>query len=85
MDAFRRDLADIALAGRVSASHFAEAVERRAVRDADVRQGREADATVACRLRSGDGFAVLDVSGGVAWGYCMDGHRVGYVDALILD
>ena len=83
--AYRRDLADIALAGRITASHFAEAVERRALRDTDVRGGREPDAPIACHLREGEAFAVLDVSGGVAWGYCVDGHRVGYVSADTLN
>jgi len=83
-DAFRRDVADIALAGRVVASHFAEPVIRRATADADVRRGREADAEVACRLTAGEEFAVLDFSGGVAWGYCVQGHRVGYVPAHML-
>ena len=81
VDAYRRDLADIALAGRVTASHFAEPVLRRATRAADVRKSREPDADFACRLQQGESFAVLDVSGGVAWGYCVEGHRVGYVDA----
>lgn len=81
VDAYRRDLADIALAGRITASHFAEPALRTAVRGADVRIGRETDAAVACRLEPGDDFAMLDLSGGVAWGYCVAGHRVGYVDA----
>lgn len=63
------------------ASHFAEAVVRHATVGTPVRRGREPDAEVACRLSLGDAFAVLDISGGVAWGYCVDGHRVGYVPA----
>ncbi|SFR79201.1 NlpC/P60 family protein [Sphingomonas jatrophae] len=35
-------------------------------------------------LRLGDGFALLDESGGWAWGYSLDDHYVGYVPASAL-
>jgi cell wall-associated NlpC family hydrolase len=33
-------------------------------------------------LLPGEGFAVLDVTAGWAWGYCLADHRVGYVEAI---
>jgi hypothetical protein len=35
-------------------------------------------------LLPGEHFAVLDFSGGWAWGYCIADHRVGYVEAIEL-
>jgi len=40
-------------------------------------EGEEAE--VVAELRPGDEFAVLDLSGGWAWGYRRLDHRVGYV------
>ena len=33
-------------------------------------------------LLPGEGFAVLDLTSGWAWGYCLADHRVGYVEAI---
>lgn len=35
-------------------------------------------------LLPGEGFAVLDLTAGWAWGYCVADHRVGYVEAIRL-
>jgi cell wall-associated NlpC family hydrolase len=35
-------------------------------------------------LLPGEGFAVLDLTAGWAWGYCIADHRVGYVEAIEL-
>ncbi|HEX5183891.1 MAG TPA: NlpC/P60 family protein [Allosphingosinicella sp.] len=35
-------------------------------------------------LLPGEHFAMLDASGGWAWGYCLADHRVGYVEAIAL-
>jgi hypothetical protein len=35
-------------------------------------------------LLPGEGFAVLDIAAGWAWGYCLLDHRVGYVEAIEL-
>jgi hypothetical protein len=34
------------------------------------------------QLLPGEGFAVLDITSGWAWGYCLLDHRVGYVEAI---
>lgn len=36
------------------------------------------------QLLPGEGFAVLDITAGWAWGYCVADHRVGYVEAIEL-
>ena len=35
-------------------------------------------------LLPGEGFAVLDLTSGWAWGYCLADHRVGYLEAIEL-
>ena len=76
--AYRKDLADTALAGLVIASHYAEPLVRRLIAAAKLRKtpGGEPIAD----LQSGDELRMLDNSRGWAWGYGPDG-RVGYVSA----
>jgi hypothetical protein len=83
-NAFRKDLADVALVDRVIASHYAEPVARHAVHSVTLRARPSDDAEVICELAAGSPFAMLDDSVGWAWGYAGDERRVGYVpsDAL---
>jgi hypothetical protein len=76
--AYRKDLADTALAGRVIASHYAEPLTRHLVADTDLRAAPSNDAAVIAGLAKGDALRMLDNSRGWAWGYAADG-RVGYV------
>jgi hypothetical protein len=46
---------------------------------AAVRKSPSTDAMIVSELRPGDEFAVLDVTGGWAWGYRRLDHHVGYV------
>jgi cell wall-associated NlpC family hydrolase len=41
-------------------------------------------AEAVSELLPGEGFAVLDLTAGWAWGYCVADHRVGYVEAIEL-
>ena len=82
--AFRQDLADIALAGRVIASHYAEPLLRHLAEDAPLLANRDAEATPILFLTAGDELHMLDCSLGWAWGYAGDDHRVGYVRASAL-
>jgi hypothetical protein len=84
-NAYRKDLADIALAGRVIASHYAEPVERHLVTQTDLLQSASDQSEIIRTLRPGEAFDLLDDSLGWAWGYAGDARRVGYVrsDALI--
>ena len=51
---------------------------------AAVRVAGNAEARAESQLLHGEGFAVLDISGGFGWGYCAHDHYVGYVDAEAL-
>jgi hypothetical protein len=44
-----------------------------------VRAAAAPDAEAVAELKAGEEFAVLDISGGWAWGYRRADHRVGYV------
>ena len=78
--AYRKDLADAALAGRVIASHYADPFVRHLIADASIMASPSDDAEVITRLQSGAELRVLDSSRGWAWAYIPDG-RVGYVRA----
>ncbi len=83
--AWRSDLADIALKGIVDAPRFAAPVRHRlSAAQAPIRKAPEADAVAVSELISGEAFDVLDVAEGVAWGYSVHDHYVGYVDAALL-
>lgn len=82
--AWRRDVADIALAGKVIAPHYARPMVRGCGSRATlVRPGPEEGEAVS-ELLPGEEFAVLEFSGGLAWGYCLADHVVGYVEAIEL-
>lgn len=76
--AFRADVADIALAGQVIASHYAEPLIRRCTAETPLLDSPSAPSNET--LRVGDAFAVLDCGRGLAWGYRVADHVVGYVD-----
>jgi hypothetical protein len=78
-NAYRRDLADLGLVGRVMASHYAEPVESVVAAATALRTAPSADAPVLCELAPGDGFTMVDDSLGWAWGYAGKERRVGYV------
>ena len=82
----RQDIADLELADRIFAPHYARA-ERRGCNVAStmVRGAPDAGATAVSQLLYGEDFHVLDISGGWAWGYCGHDHYVGYVPAASLD
>jgi hypothetical protein len=78
-NAYRKDLADVALAGRVIASHYAEPVERVIVHMEALRSGPSEAAKALRRLVPGEPFWMLDDGVGWAWGYAGEERRVGYV------
>ena len=83
--AYRRDIADIALAGQLFAPHYARPVMRRCgLQPATVRDKPSDTADAVTQLQPGEEFAVLDVAGGWAWGYRRANHYVGYVPASAL-
>lgn len=76
--AYRQDLADTALAGRVIASHYAEPLIRHLIAAANFLASPSDDSEIIAELNAGDELRMLDNSRGWAWGYGPDG-RVGYI------
>jgi hypothetical protein len=79
--AYRQDLADTALAGRVIASHYAEPLPRKLKSEARLVASPSDDGEPIDVLTEGDDFALLDSTRGWAWGYAGAHRRVGYVRA----
>ncbi|MEH3037592.1 MAG: SH3 domain-containing protein [Sphingomonas adhaesiva] len=72
------------LADQVFAPHYAAPVRRTLRADAALREGRDAASPVVARLRAGDPFELLDITGGVAWGIATGAGLVGYLDAEVV-
>ena len=79
VNAYRKDLADIALAGRVIASHYAEPVERVFASRARLLSGPSDGCDIVGEIDAGERFLMLDDTLGWAWGYAGEQRRVGYV------
>ncbi len=80
--AIRPDLADIAVAGQHFAPHYAAPMMRSCVLPAaPLRAAPSLAAEQTSELLFGEGFALLDLTGGWAWGYCLADHYVGYLSA----
>lgn len=82
--AYRNDLADIALAGQLFAPHYARPVTRTCAIDVVVRSAPSDQADAVYEMILGEEFALLDVTGGWAWGYRRKDHSVGYLRAEAL-
>lgn len=83
--AFRPDIADLALAGQVFATHYVKPETWRCVEPSVmVRRSPEKTDEAISQLLLGEEFAVLDVGGEWAWGFCRHDHYVGYVPAAAL-
>ena len=83
--AYRRDIADIALAGQLFAPHYARPMMRACgMRATFVRPKPSTDAPPSSELLPGEEFAVLELTGEWAWGYCRHDHYVGYVQTIEL-
>jgi Bacterial dipeptidyl-peptidase Sh3 domain len=79
--AYRKDIADIGLAGQIFAPHYARPLARRATGDgARVYLDPSPDAEIVAELAPGEAFAVLEYAAGWAWGYVRASHLVGYVE-----
>ena len=73
------------MAGRLFAPHYAAPLYRACGMIAASVLNEPEDGTEAVsELLPGEGFAVLDLTAGWAWGYCLADHRVGYVEAIAL-
>lgn len=80
INAYRSDLADVALADRVFAPHYARMERCHCVAEATmVRAAPSANAGAVSQIVRGEGFGVLDIAGDWAWGRCLHDDYVGYV------
>jgi hypothetical protein len=80
--AIRPDLADIAVAGQHFAPHYAAPMMSSCILPSAVLRGAPSvDTDQTSELLFGEGFALLDLTGGWAWGYCLADHYVGYLAA----
>ncbi len=79
VEAARGDLADVRLADRVFAPHYAAAVQRTATRRVPILATHDGDAI--SELLQGETFDVLELSHGYAWGIGAVDGTVGFVAA----
>jgi hypothetical protein len=84
-DAARADLADVRLADRVFAPHYAAPLIRVVRTATALRAASAADAEILTRLSPGDVFEVLEFAGTSAWGTAPGPKLVGYIDAQALN
>ena len=80
-NAVRPDLADVRLADRVFAPHYAASVPRVVVAATVLRQGADSASATLIELTVGEIFEVLEFATGRAWGRAPQHGLVGYVDA----
>lgn len=80
----RRDLADVRLADRVFAPHYAAPVVMTITRDSELRVARDGDSEVLTALAPRAVFEVFELAGGNAWGKAPECGLVGYLDASAL-
>jgi cell wall-associated NlpC family hydrolase len=83
--AFRRDLADVALAGDYAAATYVQpkAMSCTAARTM-VRKVPRADGEAGSELLLGEPFLAVETGGDWAWGYCGPDRYVGYVAAAAI-
>jgi hypothetical protein len=77
--AYRRDLADCALAGRIIASHFVVPVDRTLNVAAELKAAADEASETIARLQSGEPFRMMETRMGWSWGYAGEDQQVGYV------
>lgn len=86
MNAYRRDVADVALADRLFAPHYARPlVQGCGEPRVAIRSAPDEAAVAVSELLLGERFAVVDIAGGWAWGYGCHDRYVGYVPLAALD
>lgn len=82
--AVRADLADLRLADRVFAPHYAAPRTMIVARSTPLRNGSSTDSEALGTLNPGDGFEVLELTGANAWGTAPSLGLVGYVEMASL-
>lgn len=76
----RGDLADIKLAGKLFAPHYAVPMLRTGIAPVtEIHEQPDATSMPISALMHGEEFAVLDIAGEWAWGYCKHDNYLGYL------
>jgi NlpC/P60 family/Bacterial dipeptidyl-peptidase Sh3 domain len=76
----RGDLADIKLAGKLFAPHYAVPMLRTGIAPVtEIHAEPHASSMPVSALMHGEEFAVLDIAGDWAWGYCLHDDYLGYL------
>jgi hypothetical protein len=76
----RGDLADIKLAGKLFAPHYAVPMLRTGIAPVtEIHAEPHATSMPVSALMHGEEFAVLDIAGEWAWGYCLHDDYLGYL------
>jgi hypothetical protein len=83
--AVRRDLAEIAVADRVFAQHYAEPMAIVALEQAVIYAQPRLDSAEVGHLAVGDRFDILDIGKDWAWGRTVAPGGIGYVAVSALD
>ena len=78
VNAIRPDLADVALAAKLFAPHYASPVERACILVSTPMYDKP-NGDLSSEILGGERFWMLDQSGGWAWGWSGHDHYVGYV------
>lgn len=83
--AYRDDVADMALAGKILAHYYAiPKIKSIVVPVADLYKEQAKDAELGSQLFHGERFAVVDMTDGWSWGYGLHDHYVGYLQTEAL-
>lgn len=80
----RADIADVRLADRVFAPHYAQAMATVVIDATALRRDKPGASEAMAELAPGDAFDVLELAGGDAWGIAVALGLVGYVDRYAL-
>lgn len=81
----RGDLAHIALAGKYFVPHYAVPMPHRLSAAAPLRRAGSDAGEPIRDMAAGEGFDVLDISGGWAWGQAAGDQLVGYLPLSLLE
>ena len=80
----RGDLADLRLAVRVFAPHYAAPMAVKLTKDVPLRDAADPAATAVAQLTAGETFEVLELAGQNAWGIAPAHGLVGYIFAAAI-
>lgn len=80
----RGDLADVRLADRIFAPHYAASITTSAVAASPILDARRADGAVLSEILAGEGFEMLELATDYAWGICLGDGTVGFVARGVL-